>query len=55
MHRYCAGGCEPPALRFERNSHGKPQLSWEESEEQPDPPIHFSLTHTSSLLGTSIR
>ncbi len=51
MHRYCSEDFEPPSLRFERNAHGKPQISWEEADGQPDPPIHFSLTHTSSLLG----
>lgn len=51
LHRYCSEDFEPPSLRFERNAHGKPQLSWEEADAQPDPPIHFSLTHTSSLLG----
>lgn len=51
LHRYCSEDFEPPSLRFERNAHGKPQLSWEEADGQPDPPIHFSLTHTSSLLG----
>ena len=51
LHRYCSEAFEPPSLRFERNAHGKPQLSWEEADGQPDPPIHFSLTHTSSLLG----
>ncbi len=51
LHRYCSEEFEPPSLRFEHNAHGKPQLSWEEADGQPDPPIHFSLTHTSSLLG----
>ena len=51
LHRYCSEAFEPPSLRFERNAHGKPQLSWEEADGQPEPPIHFSLTHTSSLLG----
>ncbi|KAL0047635.1 hypothetical protein WJX82_008143 [Trebouxia sp. C0006] len=54
LARYCSEAFEPPSLRFERNAHGKPQLSWEEADGQPDPPIHFSLTHTSSLLGIAV-
>ncbi|DBA72068.1 TPA: hypothetical protein ACH3X2_010798 [Trebouxia sp. C0005] len=54
LHRYCSEDFEPPSLRFERNAHGKPELSWEEADAQPDPPIHFSLTHTSSLLGIAV-
>lgn len=51
VSRYCSGHSGPPSLRFERNRHGKPRLSYEEAEEQPDPPLHFSLTHTSTMLG----
>ncbi|DBA83761.1 hypothetical protein WJX77_006815 [Trebouxia sp. C0004] len=54
LARYCSEDFEPASLRFERNAHGKPQLSWEEADAQPDPPIHFSLTHTSSLLGIAV-
>ncbi|KAL0041750.1 hypothetical protein WJX79_003327 [Trebouxia sp. C0005] len=54
LARYCSEDFEPPSLRFERNAHGKPELSWEEADAQPDPPIHFSLTHTSSLLGIAV-
>lgn len=54
LARYCSEDFEPPSLRFERNAHGKPQISWGEADGQPDPPIHFSLTHTSSLLGIAV-
>lgn len=53
--RYCSGCPSPPSLRFERNPHGKPRLSFEEAEEQPYPPLHFSLTHTSTMLGEAAK
>ncbi|KAL3139024.1 hypothetical protein ABBQ32_005825 [Trebouxia sp. C0010 RCD-2024] len=54
LARYCSGCSTPPSLRFERNPHGKPRLSFEEAEEQPNPPLHFSLTHTSTMLGIAV-
>ncbi|KAI7730772.1 hypothetical protein M8C21_020877 [Ambrosia artemisiifolia] len=44
----------PTSLVFRKNAHGKPEVIWEESDDWHPPPLHFNLSHTSSLIACGV-
>ncbi|CAK7341855.1 unnamed protein product [Dovyalis caffra] len=45
---------DPRSLKFKRNVHGKPQLEWESDDGQCPSPLHFNISHTSSLIACGV-
>ncbi|KAM2104604.1 hypothetical protein ACFX1R_015188 [Malus domestica] len=46
---------DPRSLNFKKNSHGKPEVEWQFADGwQPPPPLHFNLSHTSSLIACGV-
>ncbi|KAF9680865.1 hypothetical protein SADUNF_Sadunf06G0166100 [Salix dunnii] len=41
---------DPRSLKFKRNVHGKPELEWESDGCQCPSPLHFNMSHTTSLI-----
>ncbi|XP_022842754.1 uncharacterized protein LOC111366260 [Olea europaea var. sylvestris] len=44
----------PRSLRFRKNVHGKPELEWQFSDQWRSPPLHFNISHTSSLVACGV-
>ncbi|KAL2554250.1 4'-phosphopantetheinyl transferase superfamily [Forsythia ovata] len=44
----------PRSLRFKKNIHGKPELEWQFSDHGLSPPLHFNISHTSSLVACGV-
>ncbi|PWA82284.1 major facilitator superfamily protein [Artemisia annua] len=42
----------PKSLQFRKNAYGKPEVDWENDNDWP--PIHFNLSHTSSLIACGV-
>ncbi|KAJ6743252.1 4'-PHOSPHOPANTETHEINYL TRANSFERASE DOMAIN PROTEIN-RELATED [Salix viminalis] len=45
---------DPRSLKFKRNVHGKPELEWESDGGQCPSPLHFNISHTSSLIACGV-
>ncbi|KAL2531568.1 4'-phosphopantetheinyl transferase superfamily [Abeliophyllum distichum] len=44
----------PRSLKFRKNIHGKPELEWQFSDHWLSPPLHFNISHTSSLVACGV-
>ncbi|CAL5389241.1 unnamed protein product [Camellia sinensis] len=44
----------PRSLKFRKNIHGKPEVEWQQSDDWHPPPLHFNLSHTSSLIACGV-
>ncbi|KAI3678452.1 hypothetical protein L6452_37746 [Arctium lappa] len=44
----------PRSLEFRKNAHGKPEVCWQHSDDWHPPPLHFNLSHTSTLIACGI-
>ncbi|KAK6944042.1 4'-phosphopantetheinyl transferase domain, partial [Dillenia turbinata] len=44
----------PSSLKFRKNIHGKPELEWQACDNWTPPPLHFNLSHTSSLIACGV-
>ncbi|PWA49379.1 holo-ACP synthase [Artemisia annua] len=44
----------PKSLQFKKNAHGKPEVDWEHDNDGDPPPLHFNLSHTSSLIACGV-
>ncbi|KAI8012359.1 4'-phosphopantetheinyl transferase HetI [Camellia lanceoleosa] len=44
----------PRSLKFRKNIHGKPKVEWQQSDDWHPPPLHFNLSHTSSLIACGV-
>ncbi|XP_071699032.1 uncharacterized protein [Rutidosis leptorrhynchoides] len=44
----------PRSLEFKKNAHGKPEVMWQYSDEWDPPPLHFNISHTSSLIACGV-
>ncbi|KAL6998040.1 hypothetical protein U1Q18_008166 [Sarracenia purpurea var. burkii] len=42
------------SLKFRKNIHGKPEVEWQRSDDWHPPPLHFNLSHTSSLIACGV-
>eukprot|EP00249_Psilotum_nudum_P009398 c21908_g1_i2 orf=226-969(+) len=58
LSRYTGGLVKPSSLKFEKNTYGKPEVSWPKTtisgERWPLPKLHFNLSNTRSLIGCCI-
>ncbi|XP_057534190.1 uncharacterized protein LOC130812657 [Amaranthus tricolor] len=45
---------DPRSLKFKRNSYGKPEVDWQDAPDRSWPPLHFNLSHTSSMIACGI-
>ncbi|KAJ6756067.1 PHOSPHOPANTETHEINE TRANSFERASE [Salix purpurea] len=45
---------DPRSLKFRKNVHGKPELVWESDDGQCPSPLHFNISHTSSLIACGV-
>ncbi|KAE8023365.1 hypothetical protein FH972_009071 [Carpinus fangiana] len=48
--------CEvhPRSLRFRKNIYGKPEVDWQDVDDRHLPPLHFNISHTSSLIACGV-
>ncbi|KAL3532106.1 hypothetical protein ACH5RR_005627 [Cinchona calisaya] len=44
----------PRSLKFMKNVHGKPEVDWQLGENWHPPPLHFNISHTSSLIACGV-
>ncbi|KAI3471804.1 hypothetical protein Pfo_028457 [Paulownia fortunei] len=44
----------PRSLKFQKNIHGKPEVQWQFSDDWHPPPLHFNISHTSSLVACGV-
>ncbi|KAI3473360.1 hypothetical protein Pfo_030650 [Paulownia fortunei] len=44
----------PRSLKFRKNIHGKPEVQWQFSDDWHPPPLHFNISHTSSLVACGV-
>ncbi|KAI8563002.1 hypothetical protein RHMOL_Rhmol03G0080100 [Rhododendron molle] len=44
----------PRSLKFTKNTYGKPEVEWQQSEDSHPPLLHFNLSHTSSLIACGV-
>ncbi|XP_075491537.1 uncharacterized protein LOC142529784 [Primulina tabacum] len=44
----------PQSLKFQKNSYGKPEVDWGFSDDCQPPPVHFNISHTSSLVACGV-
>ncbi|CAK9145139.1 unnamed protein product [Ilex paraguariensis] len=44
----------PRSLKFRKNIHGKPEVEWQNSDDWNPPPLHFNISHTSSLIACGV-
>ncbi|KAL8495129.1 hypothetical protein ACS0TY_019338 [Phlomoides rotata] len=45
---------DPRSLKFQKNTHGKPEVHWQEIDDWDPPPLHFNISHTSSLVACGV-
>ncbi|KAK6139848.1 hypothetical protein DH2020_026423 [Rehmannia glutinosa] len=44
----------PRSLKFRKNLHGKPEVQWQFRDDQHPPPLHFNISHTTSLVACGV-
>lgn len=44
----------PTSLKFRKNIYGKPEVDWQNHYDQNPPPLHFNISHTSSLIACGV-
>ncbi|KAK7392626.1 hypothetical protein VNO78_21070 [Psophocarpus tetragonolobus] len=45
---------DPKSLKFRKNNYGKPELDWQYADDWSLPPLHFNVSHTSSLIACGV-
>ncbi|KAL5740030.1 hypothetical protein ACOSQ2_029210 [Xanthoceras sorbifolium] len=45
---------DPRSLKFRRNKYGKPEVDWPNDDNWCPPPLHFNISHTSSLVACGV-
>ncbi|KAL8515513.1 hypothetical protein ACS0TY_014268 [Phlomoides rotata] len=45
---------DPRSLKFQKNTHGKPEVHWQKSNDWDPSPLHFNISHTSSLVACGV-
>ncbi|KAK2400976.1 4'-phosphopantetheinyl transferase superfamily [Trifolium repens] len=45
---------DPKSLKFRKNSYGKPEVDWQYADDWSLPPLHFNISHTSSLIACGV-
>ncbi|KAA3465075.1 L-aminoadipate-semialdehyde dehydrogenase-phosphopantetheinyl transferase isoform X1 [Gossypium australe] len=48
--------CEinPRSLKFRKNIYGKPEVEWHKDDNFSPPPLHFNISHTSSMIACGV-
>ncbi|KAK5841670.1 uncharacterized protein LOC108466538 [Gossypium arboreum] len=48
--------CEinPRSLKFKKNIYGKPEVEWHKDDNFSPPPLHFNISHTSSMIACGV-
>ncbi|MCD7451172.1 hypothetical protein HAX54_009900 [Datura stramonium] len=44
----------PRSLKFRKSIHGKPEVDWQQGDHCEPPPLHFNISHTSSLVACGV-
>ncbi|XP_062160231.1 uncharacterized protein LOC133867469 [Alnus glutinosa] len=44
----------PRSLKFRKNIYGKPEVDWQDVDDRHLPPLHFNISHTSSLIACGV-
>lgn len=44
----------PTSLKFRKNIYGKPEVDWQNHYDRNPPPLHFNISHTSSLIACGV-
>ncbi|KAM7526041.1 hypothetical protein LguiA_015943 [Lonicera macranthoides] len=44
----------PRSLKFKKNIHGKPEVEWQHDDDLQPVPLHFNISHTSSLVACGV-
>ncbi|KEH42009.1 4'-phosphopantetheinyl transferase [Medicago truncatula] len=45
---------DPKSLKFRKNDYGKPEVDWQYADDRSLPPLHFNISHTSSLIACGV-
>ncbi|KAK7278679.1 hypothetical protein RJT34_23714 [Clitoria ternatea] len=45
---------DPKSLKFRKNNYGKPEVDWQYTDDWSLPPLHFNISHTSSLIACGV-
>ncbi|CAL5207409.1 unnamed protein product [Lathyrus oleraceus] len=45
---------DPKSLKFRKNNYGKPEVDWQYADDWNLPPLHFNISHTSSLIACGV-
>ncbi|XP_019255569.1 PREDICTED: uncharacterized protein LOC109234158 isoform X2 [Nicotiana attenuata] len=45
---------QPRSLKFRKSIHGKPEVDWQHCDHCEPPPLHFNISHTSSLIACGV-
>ncbi|XP_027346566.1 uncharacterized protein LOC113858235 isoform X2 [Abrus precatorius] len=45
---------DPKSLKFRTNNYGKPEVDWLYTDDWSLPPLHFNISHTSSLIACGV-
>ncbi|VVB08057.1 unnamed protein product [Arabis nemorensis] len=45
---------DPRSLMFKKNLYGKPEVDWQNQKNCNNPPLHFNLSHTDSLIACGV-
>ncbi|XP_021307016.1 uncharacterized protein LOC8059506 isoform X2 [Sorghum bicolor] len=52
LSRYCK--VDPRSFEFKKNKFGKPEILWQSDDSRMEWPLHFNISHTSSLIACGI-
>ncbi|XWS56009.1 hypothetical protein CRYUN_Cryun09bG0049700 [Craigia yunnanensis] len=44
----------PRSLKFRKNIYGKPEVEWQNEDNFSPPPLHFNISHTSSMIACGV-
>ncbi|KAG7558539.1 4'-phosphopantetheinyl transferase domain superfamily [Arabidopsis thaliana x Arabidopsis arenosa] len=45
---------DPRTLMFKKNMYGKPEVDWQNYKNRNNPPLHFNISHTDSLIACGV-
>jgi len=54
LSRYTDCKVDPGSFEFKKNKFGKPEILWQSDDSKMEWPLHFNISHTSSLIACGI-
>ncbi|OQU93424.1 hypothetical protein SORBI_3001G537100 [Sorghum bicolor] len=54
LSRYTDCKVDPRSFEFKKNKFGKPEILWQSDDSRMEWPLHFNISHTSSLIACGI-